>query len=343
MARKNMLANLTGDTETPHQPSAQPRNTNTIAGIGAAGSISRTFSDVSQKAEQLEKLQEILRSAKNILELDPAILDPSPYSDRMENPESDERYKELREAIRERGQDTPVLIRTNPNDLQRYQIIFGHRRTQAAKDLGRLVKAVVTNLSDRELAQAQGQENTARSDLSFIEKSRFAARLHQEGFSRETICSALTTDKHTLSRMLTVLEKMPVDIIEAIGPARKIGRPRWIKIASMWSSESVESTKNIIQSQRFKDMGSDERFEAIYRLTDPKLKNAVHTKVEKSKISLTDGHDIATISETESSLTIKIDKSHDKDFAKYLSENIEEIYFKYQEDMKGSSIDTKDP
>ena len=59
-------------------------------------------------------------------------------------------------------------------------IVFGHRRARVARDLGINVRAVVKPLADIEHVIAQGQENTARADLSFIEKSLFARKLDHE-------------------------------------------------------------------------------------------------------------------------------------------------------------------
>ena len=64
-------------------------------------------------------------------------------------------------------------------------IVFGHRRAKVARDLGDAVRAVVKPLADIDHVIAQGQENTARADLSFIEKSLFAGII-ESGMTKET-------------------------------------------------------------------------------------------------------------------------------------------------------------
>ena len=63
-------------------------------------------------------------------------------------------------------------------------VVFGHRRLRAAKQLGRNVRAVVKEMKDREHVITQGQENSARANLSFIEKAILTAanlaRLHYD-------------------------------------------------------------------------------------------------------------------------------------------------------------------
>ncbi len=55
-------------------------------------------------------------------------------------------------------------------------IVFGHRRAKVARELGIKVKAVIKPLADLEHILSQGQENSARANLSFIERVLFAAR-----------------------------------------------------------------------------------------------------------------------------------------------------------------------
>ena len=124
--------------------------------------------------------------------------------DRLDTDDSG--FDELVEAIRERGQDTPVLVRPHPKVAGRYMVVFGHRRVRAARALGRKVRAVVKDSKDREHVVAQGQENSARQNLSFIERARFARKLDQSSFRRGRLHGpgALTVDRATLSKMLSV-------------------------------------------------------------------------------------------------------------------------------------------
>ncbi len=86
------------------------------------------------------------------------------------------------------------MVRPNPSDKGRYQIVFGHRRVRAARLLGRPVKAVVKHVSDIDHVIAQGQENSARENLSFIERATFAHHLASLGHDRRTIQLALSVD-----------------------------------------------------------------------------------------------------------------------------------------------------
>ncbi len=78
-------------------------------------------------------------------------------------------------------------------------IVFGHRRVNVARELGRNVRAVVKALDDKTHIIAQGQENSARANLSFIESS-FRKNLETLGYDRETISSALAANAAAVSR-----------------------------------------------------------------------------------------------------------------------------------------------
>ncbi|MFX8852474.1 ParB N-terminal domain-containing protein, partial [Acinetobacter baumannii] len=91
-----------------------------------------------------------------------------------------------------------------------FQVIYGHRRWRAAKDLGLLVKAIVVAYDDRELAIAQGIENAARQDLSWIEKALFAFRMEDAGVKARDIRAALSIDDAELARFRSVTRAIPI-------------------------------------------------------------------------------------------------------------------------------------
>jgi len=98
------------------------------------------------------------------------------------------------------------------------------------RELGRPVRAVIRNLSDDELVVAQGKENGEREDLSFIERARYGTLLEDRNFKRDTIMAALSVDKTELSRLISVYRAIPTELIDAIGPAPKVGRRRWMEL-----------------------------------------------------------------------------------------------------------------
>ena len=240
MARKNILASITEEKLTAvnsDSPSAPARTIPAaFASRGAFGAVTRTIDDLAAKAEAARDIEARLTAGESVIDLDPDKIDASFAADRLS--QDDEDFQSLVEAIKTRGQDSPILVRPNPQTQGRYQVAFGHRRLRAAKMLGRQVRAVVKLLTDRDLVLAQGQENSARANLSFIERALFARRLEDGGYDRETIMSALSVDKTVVSKMVSVASRIPVKIIEAIGSAAATGRDRWVELSAAFQRGS---------------------------------------------------------------------------------------------------------
>ena len=132
------------------------------------------------------------------------MIDNAGLDDRLdEDPQGTEG---LMASIREYGQQVPVLLRQSSRSEGRYDVVFGRRRVAAMRRLGMPVKAMARSLNDRKLVVAQGQENSARKDLSFIEKANFARQMVAAGYDRKLVCDALSIDKTVISRMLSVIE-----------------------------------------------------------------------------------------------------------------------------------------
>ncbi len=271
MARKNLLTGLTERKLTAgnSDEAAAPRAPSpAFSSRGAFGAVSRTIDDLAARADAARALEARLATGAVVVELDPATIDRSFIPDRMET--DDESYRSLRASIAATGQASPILVRPHPSDPGRYQVAFGHRRLRAAADLGRPARCIVKPLSDRELVIAQGQENSARADLSFIERGRFAHALEEAGYDRETIMQALSIDKTTLSRLVAVASRLPTDIVDAVGPAPSAGRDRWMLLATVYAERAVARPVDpLLESPEFLAAVSDARFEMGRRGSGP--------------------------------------------------------------------------
>lgn len=176
-----------------------------------------------------------------LIEIDPAQVRDSEYADRMPYAETD--LNDLIASIRESGQQIPILVQREATN--QYRIIYGRRRLAATRALGLQVRALVTQLDDAQRIIAQGVENAVRSDLTFIEKALFAHRLRQGGVEETTIRQALNIDVDapkatTISSMKMVVETLGEELIETIGRAPGIGRPRWRALADLLNTPAPE-------------------------------------------------------------------------------------------------------
>jgi ParB family chromosome partitioning protein len=218
---------------------------------------------LTDEARDAVALREQVEAGAAVLELDPAKVVPSFMSDRL-SPNADSDYRKLVESLRTSGQQVPILVRPHPEKSEYYQVAFGHRRRDAAAELGIKVKAIVRLLSDQELVVAQGKENAERRNLTFIERATFAAALEKRGFSRAVLNAALGVQTSEMSRLLAVAASVPPQIVLMIGPAPKAGRPRWLELAKLLENESaIARAREVGAEPSFTALSSDRRFEIL--------------------------------------------------------------------------------
>lgn len=213
MARKNLIEISAPNPE--RMDAVAPRDNRPIAGFvpqersaAPVGGITKTLGNITEKMERASELERQLAAGQTIVELDPGLIDASFVSDRLAIDAAE--LAQLVEQIREHGQQVPILVRPHPETRGRYQVAYGHRRLAAAREIGIRVRAVVRDLTDGQLVVSQGQENSARTNLSYIERALFASRLEERSFGRDVIMAALGVDKAALSRMLIVIRQVPL-------------------------------------------------------------------------------------------------------------------------------------
>lgn len=263
MKRKDILKellspDLSGDAPTAGvQPSA-PR-----APSGAVRAMGMALGRLATDGQELDALRKRIEEGDVVVEVDPALVEPSFASDRLAR-KADPDFATLLDSMRASGQQVPILLRPHPDEPGRYQVAYGHRRLVAAAELGVSVRAVIRRMSDAELVIAQGKENAERRNLSYIERALFAAELDARGFARQVIQSALSAHAAEMTRYLALAKAVPRDVVEAIGPAPRAGRPRWLELSKLLDAPGARSAaKKVIARQGFAALGSDGRFEAL--------------------------------------------------------------------------------
>lgn len=142
--------------------------------------------------------------------------------------------EELRASIAAHGQSVPILVRRDPDDPERYRLVYGARRLAAIQgiDPRPKVRALIATMDDDAALRAQVSENSARRDLSFIERALFACRLLDGAFgTQQQVAEVLNIGKSAVSMAVSVARAIGPDLVMAIGPAPGVGRPRWEALA----------------------------------------------------------------------------------------------------------------
>ena len=240
------------EAEAP-SPAARPKRRK----ASVIGATARTFSDIR---EERERLLRSVSESQGVVELDPNAIDPSPVADRLAD-DDDTAFDALKATLESEGQKLPILVRPHPDAPDRFQVVYGHRRTRALRELGRTVRAQVLDYSDRDLLVAQGIENANRQDLTWIEKALFASRMAAAGLKPRDVIAALGVDHSELSKYRAVTNTLPQDVLEAIGRAPKAGRPRWRElIAAVSSDGEVDRIREAVGTETARKRSSDDRF-----------------------------------------------------------------------------------
>lgn len=307
------------ETQAP-EPAPKP-----LVRSGAVGAMGRSLGKIASAAEEARAL---IGSGTTVVELDPALIEASFLADRLDGSAAE--HEELMASIEAHGQQVPILVRPHPTAAGRYQVAYGHRRLRALAELKRPVRAVVRELSDAELVVAQGQENSARLDLSYIEKALFAVAIEERGFDRSVLMAALSVEKTQLSRLITIGRAIPLEVIQAIGSAPRTGRPRW--------SSLIETLKEhrdwravlgrLGDDETFRAADSDSRFARFEAALSAKPKTAAETW--KSP----DGVPVAAITRSNTRLILAVDQKRAPDFGEFIVKQLPELYRRYAAEKK---------
>lgn len=199
-----------------------------------------------------------LRSARdavdghNVWDLEPSqVVDERP-ADRIDPAD----VEDLRDAIEANGQTVPILVRRDPQNKDRYLLVYGRRRLEAIQTSDKVekIRAIVANMDDDAAVRAQISENMARRDLSFIEKALLARSLVDSGFGNQTqIAEVLTVTKSAVSMALSIAETIGEGLARTIGAAHGVGRPKWDALARALVDSGLEPATLIPVAQDAKD------------------------------------------------------------------------------------------
>jgi ParB family chromosome partitioning protein len=327
----SLLSPVKRDEPTRLMPERKPTATpSSVRMMGMA------LESLNADAQEVESLRFQLASGDRILELDPAAVDHSPFHDRIiDETALDPVFEGLKASIADGGQQVPILVRPHPTEEGRYQAAYGHRRLRATQALGSKVKAVVRPLTDAELVIAQGKENLDRADLSFIERAQFAAALEGRGFDRATIGSAVEPNKGNLSVLLSVAKAIPAEVIAAIGPAMKVGRPRWLELVSALEGKgALNRVRAVLNDKNFGAAESSSRFNLVLAAaTGPRESTTGATRT----VSTASGQKVAKVTRTGRDVKISVDKGFDADFAEFLVSQLPTLAEAYAKVGKGET------
>lgn len=334
MSRKDsrgMFAAVLGKLD--EEANNKQANTEQAPARSASPHLMKVAAGVRHMQERSELAERLLKNADQIVELEPEAILPSTIDDRFDSAYDDAAIAEIITSIQERGQIVPGLVRPVADQPNKFQIVYGRRRLAAVKQLGLKFKTAIRNLNDEEAVIFQGEENTAREDLSFIEKCLFALAQEQAGFKRETICASLSTGKSHISEMIRIGQSVPKSVLYAIGKAPGIGRGRWEEFARLWPQDKPDQViETLLLQPDFKALGSDERFlKLLGKLHNRQKATAQSTQNSKNLSNSTQWSAIdravkISVKRSQKKTTLSIEAADSTQFADFITNQLDDLY-----------------
>lgn len=322
---------LAAEKEQNPSPAPAPPVVNRV-GAGVIGAAHRAIDDIRTERDRLKALVE--SGGAVVRQIDPSLIDPSPYPDRLPD-DDDSDFEMFKRSIDTDGQKVPIQIRKHPSTAGRYQIVYGHRRWLAAKQLGRPVGAIEVEISDLDLVVAQGIENASRQDLTWIERALFASRMDDAGIKPRDIYAALSIEDAELARMRSVYRALPSDVIETIGRAPKIGRPRWLELAKSVVQEPavLDMLRSVLSTRMDVAESSDQRFQRALNAVRPKADSKRSTNV----LSDGNGKKLAEFSASAKEFRLSAEGALGSEFLKFLEGELPDLaarFSQHRNDLK---------
>jgi len=177
-------------------PAAFKRATGGAGSAWKSGAVAQAQGDLDDARKELA---EDILAGTYVIDVDPEMLIDPIGSDRRDDWMDQSDFQSFVDSIKDNGQDMPVLVwpkdptwrpdEINPGNLEHVQFLLlaGRRRREAARKLGRKVRAVIAKQDGRTGAEAtfnmlvlRFRENDERQDLSAFERLLSIGQMYEE-------------------------------------------------------------------------------------------------------------------------------------------------------------------
>jgi len=178
---------------------------------GLGRGLSALMADVDTTAPQ--PTADTPRRAETFISVDRI----SPNPDQPRRTFTEAALAELTSSLREKGVIQPLILRRDPSDADRYQIVAGERRWRAAQRAQlHEVPAIVRDLDDTEVLELAIIENIQRADLNAIEEAAgYRQLMDRFGHTQEKLAEALGKSRSHIANLLRLLS-LPESVMEFV-------------------------------------------------------------------------------------------------------------------------------
>ena len=129
----------------------------------------------------------------------------------------EESLEELSNSIKERGIIQPIIVRKSEDQNDKFEIVAGERRWQAAQNAGlHEVPVIIINADNLKSLEFAIVENVQRKDLNPIEEAEGYKRLIDEfNYDQERVAKFIGKSRAHISNCLRLLS-LPKEVVELI-------------------------------------------------------------------------------------------------------------------------------
>ena len=201
-----------------------------------------------------------------------------------------ESLEELTNSIKERGMIQPIVVRRSEDQDEKYEIVAGERRWQAAQNAGlHEVPAIIIEADNLKSLEFAIIENVQRKDLNPIEEAEGYKRLIDDfRYDHEKVAKFIGKSRAHISNCLRLLS-LPKEVIELIveekisqGHAKiLVGLENALLLAKKVISKklSVRQTENLVRLIKSKKNYSTKRKDSNILSIEEELSNKIGMRV----------------------------------------------------------------
>ena len=196
----------------------------------------------------------------------------------------EEKLKDLSNSIKERGILQPIIVRKSNNFPDKYEIIAGERRWQAAKKAQlEEVPVIITNIDDLKSLEFAIVENVQRDDLNPLEEAQGYQRLIDEfSYDHEKVSKIIGKSRSYITNSLRLLS-LPKDVLILV-EERKISAGHakilvGLENASFIANKIYNKKLSVRQAENFVKIFK--KTKKIKNIKDPNIKDLEESLVSK--------------------------------------------------------------
>ena len=201
-----------------------------------------------------------------------------------------ESLEELTNSIKERGMIQPIVVRRSEDQDEKYEIVAGERRWQAAQNAGlHEVPAIIIKADNLKSLEFAIIENVQRKDLNSIEEAEGYKRLIDDfRYDHEKVARFIGKSRAHISNCLRLLS-LPKEVIELIveekisqGHAKiLVGLENALLLAKKVISKklSVRQTENLVRLIKSKNNYLTKRKDSNILSIEEELSNKIGMRV----------------------------------------------------------------